>query len=231
MMKGSKSIERSNSSSKSKKTVSKDGLPPISTYSNGSSGEGTASKSNSRSATPVTNSTQILPPIRPVSATKVVDSTTRVQLQGQLRDKSGTSDPEHIADGIVGIDEDQLLQNDFTDSNQAEQELEDMDARIPGPESDTLLTVSSDSKTEIEDPEKHYWRTHSGPPKNSSNVAKEALKRIQTALTSKKMDLSEMDLMAIPEKVPFNCLDFYFCLIFVFEVYEERQYRFSEWMI
>ncbi len=198
-MKGSKSIERSNSTSKSKKTITKDSLPPIRADSIDALGSGASSKSNSRSATPAaepSTSTQILPPIRPVSATKLIDSTTRVQLQEQLRDKSGTSDPVNFVDGE---NEGQVTQDDIA----AEDHYTGKENEVIDSVSDTLI-CSGDSQTEIEDPEKQYWRIHSGPPKNSSNVAKEALKRIQTAVASKKMDLSEMDLIAIPEKVFLN---------------------------
>jgi hypothetical protein len=168
MMKGSKSIERKNSSSKSNKISSKESLPPIRTDSTGNLGSGTASKSNSRSATPAaepSTSAQILPPIRPASATKLIDSTTRVQLQEQLRDKSGTSEPENIVDsGGGGKDEDQLTRDNNSAEDRAEQEHEVSDDAIPNSVSDSLLG-SSDPQTEIEDPEKKYWRVHSGPPK------------------------------------------------------------------
>jgi hypothetical protein len=147
----------------------------------------------------------MLPPIRPTSANRAVDSATKVQLQEHLRDNSGTSDPEIFMPGAFSNydKEDQLAHDAITALNHTEGEHDVTHDVIPSSATDVLL-CSSGSQTEIEDPEKEYWRVHSRPPKNASNVTKDALERMQTASTSKKLDLSEIDLVAIPEKVHFQ---------------------------
>ena len=54
---------------------------------------------------------------------------------------------------------------------------------------------------EIEDPEAEYWRDHAAAPKNSKNIAKELAKCMQAAVATKKLDIGEMEVNMIPDKV------------------------------
>jgi Leucine-rich repeat (LRR) protein len=53
----------------------------------------------------------------------------------------------------------------------------------------------------VEDPEAEYWRRNTAVPKNSKSVAKELAKQIQSAVATKKLDIGEMELNMIPDKV------------------------------
>jgi len=53
----------------------------------------------------------------------------------------------------------------------------------------------------IEDPEAEFWRKNAAVLKNSKAVAKELAKRLQSAIATKKLDIGEMELNMIPDKV------------------------------
>lgn len=53
----------------------------------------------------------------------------------------------------------------------------------------------------IEDPEAEYWRKNTTVPKNSKAVAKELAKQLQSAVATKKLDIGELGLNMIPDKV------------------------------
>ncbi len=53
----------------------------------------------------------------------------------------------------------------------------------------------------IEDPEADYWRVHKAPPKNQKNVLKEFTKKLASAAATKKLDIGDLELCALPEKV------------------------------
>jgi len=53
----------------------------------------------------------------------------------------------------------------------------------------------------LEDPEAEYWRRNTAVPKNSKSVAKELAKQLQSAVATKKLDIGELELNMIPDKV------------------------------
>lgn len=163
---------------------------------------GIASRSVSRGPTPtasVETSGVNLPSIRPPSA-RVVDTITRVQIKD--REKKSSTGSE-----VVGLNRAEILKSEDGQAPKpesvAEPEEPDIDAfndNAQTPEDEYCL-LSSTSHIDIEDPERQYWMVHAAPNKNPTNTAKEALKRMQAASSSKKLDISDIGLFSIPDKV------------------------------
>lgn len=202
MSKYTKPVQRGNSSKNNNPDELKT-LPPIR-----NDGSGTASKSVSRGPTPTAaeGSGVNLPSIRPPSA-RVVDTTTRVQIKDRERQLSIGSEvgSNPVSDEILKAEDDlQAAQPEAAQPESgAEPEDPDIDTwndNVHRSEDETLL-LSSSSHIEIEDPERQYWLIHAAPHKNPPNVTKETLKRIQAASASKKLDISDVGLFSIPDKV------------------------------
>jgi len=218
-MRTAKPVQRGGSSKKIQNEASKIGFPPI------KSDAAAGSRSASRGATPKGTgsnsqldepSTQ-LPSIRPPSA-KNIDTKTRVQLHGRQHQPSEVLDQADRSfvesRPTEPSTEEEASPADVHPVDQGEAERIQSDALVDQEEqhestgfsesdygSEAFLMLSKNSQIELEDPELQYWRVHSAPPKNTPNVGKEALKRMQAAAASKKLDFSEMGLVSIPEKV------------------------------
>ena len=201
MKKSTKPVQRGNSTKIINPVNDKSGLPPIKSDVGGST-----SRSASRGATPpvsVESTGLNLPAIRPPSA-KVFDTTTRVQIKDREKDASSHSDREtpHQAaeEEAHKIDQELQAAQNVTQTESEEQETSALNESDHSSE-DAFLLLSSSSRIEIEDPERQYWMVHTAPHKNAPNIAKEALKRMQAASASKKLDFSDMGLVSIPDKV------------------------------
>ena len=196
-MKGTKTIQRGSSFAKLGKEKEKTNLPPI------KADAGFNSQTGSRGATPpvVSESASQLPSIRPPSA-KIIDTSTRIQLSSSQKEIS-SSDSQNFDQSADSIHVDLTVESREEKNDSPAEDQENLLVNDIEYSSDdrVFVPLSSSSQIEIEDPERQYWQTHAAPRKNPPNVAKEALKRMQAASTSKKLDFSEMGLMSLPEKV------------------------------
>lgn len=133
---------------------------------------------------------------RPTSATahdKLPNINAKPGSNGQARGES--EGDEHVENAVGGGGEENRCEGS------GEEDEGDASSRGGTARSHDDNQTGMAEEGSIEDPEAEYWRKNAAVPKNSKAVAKELAKRLQSAIATKKLDIGEMELNMIPDKV------------------------------